>query len=44
MKTWKRWVSAGRKPAGSPESESNRDFSLPDAPEGTRDLSLCKYY
>ena len=28
-KTWKRWVSAGKEPAGSPVTETDGDFSSP---------------
>ena len=34
-KTWKRWVSAGMEPAGSPVTVRDWDFSSPDAPRGT---------
>ena len=33
--TWKRWVSAGMDPAGSPVTVKDGDFSSPDAPRGT---------
>ena len=34
-KTWKRGVSAGTEPAGSPVTETDEDFSSPNAPRGT---------
>ena len=34
-KTWKRWVSAGMEPAGSPVTKTDGDFSSPNAPTGT---------
>ena len=34
-KTWKRWVSTGMEPAGSPVTVRDGDFSSPDAQRGT---------
>ena len=34
-KTWKRWVSAGMEPAGSPVTVKDGDFPSPKAPRGT---------
>ena len=34
-KTWRRWVSTGMDPAGSPVTATDGDFSSPDAPRGT---------
>ena len=34
-KTWTRYVSASMEPAGSPVTETDGDFSSPDAPIGT---------
>ena len=35
QKTWKRWVSAGMEPTGSPVTVKNGDLSSPDASRGT---------
>ena len=34
-RSWKRWVSAGMKPVGSPMTETDGDFSSPNAPRRT---------